>query len=139
MVLIDLSNKNYKFYSRIIKIIKKSNKDIIINSENIEYISDNIKIKNLNTKSKIMKFANKADIIIIFDIDDYEKYENFCEKIFLLYEENSALNKKISAYRKIKYKNLDYIKELIVVNYKRKRKNINFNFKLLIIIFITIG
>lgn len=138
MVLIDLSNKNYKFYSRIIKIIKKSNKDIIINSENIEYISDNIKIKNLNTMSKIMKFANKADIIIIFDIDDYEKYENFCEKIFLLYEENSDLNKKINAYRKIKYKNLDYIKELIVVNYKRKRKKINFNFKLLIIIFIII-
>lgn len=136
MILIDLSNKEHKFYQNMIKTIKKSNKDIIINSENLEYISDNIKIKNLNTKSEIMKFAKKADAIIIFDIKDYSKYKNNYEKIVLLYEENSNLDKEINAYRKIKYKNIKYIEELININYHKRRKKINFNFKLLIMFLI---
>ena len=75
MIFIDLVNKENKLYNKIFKVLKNTNKKIIVNTEKAGFKSDNIKFKNIKNKALLKKYINKSDIIIVFDIIDCNKYK----------------------------------------------------------------
>lgn len=136
MIFIDLVNKENKLYNKILKVLKNTNKKIIVNTEKAGFKSDNIKFKNIKSKALLKKYINKSDIIIVFDIIDCNKYKGNLEKIILLYEENTKLSRKIESYSKITYKSIDDINSIFDIEKQKTKEKKSFKFIYFIFILI---
>ena len=86
MIFVDLNNKNKTFCKKIINILKKSEKNIIINSKFFENKDDNIEVLNIENELELIELSEKAEVVLIFNLNDYKKYADYCKRIVLIYD-----------------------------------------------------
>lgn len=142
MIFIDLSNKNKAFCKKIIDLLN-NNEDIIINCDFTDYTKDNIKIINITDERNIVDFAIKSDVVLIFDINDYKKYINYCKRIIMILDsENNKLFRNISKLN-IEFGEINNINDIIRAKnreekYKKNNIDLFLYFSFVTIIFVLL-
>ena len=137
MIFVDLSNKNKTFCKKIINLLKKSDKNIIINSKYFENENNNIKIVNIENELELIELSEKADVVLIFNINDYKKYADYCNKIVLIYDSNNTYLPRNKKNVNLEFKDINNIYDALNVN-KTKKKIIMKNNMDLFLYFILI-
>lgn len=139
MIFVDLNNKNKTFCKKIIDILKKSDKNIVINSKCFENKDDNIEILNIENELELIELSEKAEIVFIFNINDYKKYADYCKRIILIYDSNNTYLPKNSKKINLEFKDIDDIYDVLHATRPKKiivmKNNIDI---LMYFIFITI-
>ena len=121
MIFVDLSNKNKAFCKKIINLLKSSDKNIVVNCNCFEYISNNIKIINIKNDLELINLSEDADIVLIFNINDYKKYADFCKRIMLIYDSNNTYLPKNKKNINLEFKNIDSFNDI----FKEKKHSKN--------------
>ena len=122
MVLVDLSNKNKTFCKKIINLLKNSDQNIIINSKYLEYEENNIEILNIENEFELIKLSERADIVLIFNINDYKKYADYCKRIILIYDSKNTYLPKNRKKINLEFKDIDDIYDFMMVESILHRK-----------------
>ena len=139
MVLVDLSNKNKTFCKKIINLLKNSDQNIIINSKYLEYEENNIEILNIENEFELIKLSERADIVLIFNINDYKKYADYCKRIIFIYDSKNTYLPKNRKKINLEFKDIDDIYEALNIDKTNKplimKSNIDIFFYF---IFVTI-
>lgn len=139
MIFVDLSNKNKTFCKKIINLLKKSDKNIIINSKYFENENSNIKIVNIENELELIELSEKADVVLIFNINDYKRYADYCNRIILIYDSNNTYLPKNKKNVNLEFKDINNIYDALNVDKIKKKLIMKNNIDILIyFIFITI-
>ena len=139
MIFVDLNNKNKTFCKKVINILKKSDKNIVINSKYFENKYNNINISNIESEFELKKLFKKAEIVFVFDINDYRKYVDYCKRIILIYDSKSTNIPKNRKKINLESENVDNICNLLYTNEDKKVISLKNNIDLfLYFILITI-
>lgn len=138
MIFVDLSNKNKSYCKNIVDLLNKNNVDIVVNCNYINYAKDNVKIINTTDERELADYAIKSEMVLIFDINDYKKYVNYCKRVIMVLDSNSnKLSRDINKLC-IEFSEIDNINNIIRIG-KSKKKNKKRNMDLfLYFILITI-
>ena len=139
MIFVDLNNKNKTFCKKIIDILKKSDKNIVINSKCFENKDDNIKILNIENELELIELSEKAEIVLIFNINDYKKYADYCKRIILIYDSNNTYLPKNRKKINLEFKDIDDIYDVLHATKPKKTIIMKNNIDILMyFIFITV-
>ena len=68
-------------------------KELTGKSEDITALENkynNINISNIESEFELKKLFKKAEIVFVFDINDYRKYVDYCKRIILIYDSKST-------------------------------------------------
>ncbi len=138
MIFIDLYNKNKSYCKNIIDLLNKNDADIIVNCNYINYTKDNVKVINTTDERELADYAIKSEMVLIFDINDYKKYVNYCKRIIMVLDsKNNKLSRDINKLC-IEFSEINDINNIIRME-KSKKKNKKSNMDLfLYFILITI-
>ena len=126
MIFVDLGNKNKTFCKKIINLLRKSDRKIIINSKYFEITKDNIKIINVENEFELISLSERAEEVLIFSINDYKKYADYCKKIILLYDSDNTYITKNRKKVNLEFKDIQDINDVLNVSKRKKdilRKN----------------
>lgn len=136
MIFIDLSNKSKSFCEKIIDLISKNKIDIVINCNYHIYTKENIKIIKNYDEEKLIDYVKKSEMVLIFDINNYEKYFNYCNKIIMVLDsKNCKISTNINKLN-MKFIKIDNINNIIKI--KNKKSNIYLFFYFILITIILI-
>ena len=139
MIFVDLNSKNKTFCKRVINLLKKSEKNIIINSKYFENQDSNINISNIESELELIELSEKAEVVLIFNINDYKKYADYCKRIILIYDSKNTYLPKNRKKINLEFKNIDDIYDALNENKPKKSIIMKNNIDILIyFIFITI-
>lgn len=139
MIFVDLNNKNKTFCKKIIDILKKSDKNIVINSKCFENKDDNIEILNIENELELIELSEKAEIVLIFNINDYKKYADYCKRIILIYDSNNTYLPKNRKKINLEFKDIDDIYDVLHATKPKKTIIMKNNIDILMyFIFITV-
>ncbi len=139
MIFVDLSNKNKTFCKRIINLLKKSEKKIVINSKYFEIEDSNIHILNIENEFELIELSEKADVVLIFNINDYKKYADYCKRIILIYDSNNTYLPKNKKNVNLEFKDINNISDALETSKSKNPLIMKNNIDILIyFIFITI-
>lgn len=139
MIFVDLNNKNKTFCKKIIDILKKSDKNIVINSKCFENKDDNIEILNIENELELIELSEKAEIVLIFNINDYKKYADYCKRIILIYDSKNTYLPKNRKKINLEFKDIDDIYDVLHATKPKKTIIMKNNIDILMyFIFITI-
>ena len=126
MIFVDLGNKNKTFCKKIINLLRKSDRKIIINSKYFEITKDNIKIINVENEYELINLSERAEEVLIFSINDYKKYADYCKKIILFYDSDNTYIPKNRKKVNLEFKDIQDINDVLNVSKRKKdilRKN----------------
>lgn len=139
MIFVDLNNKNKTFCKKIINILKKSEKNIIINSKFFENKDDNIEVLNIENELELIELSEKAEVVLIFNLNDYKKYADYCKRIVLIYDSKNTYLPKNRKKINLEFKNIDDIYDALNENKPQKTLIMKNNIDILLyFVFITI-
>ena len=138
MIFIDLSNKNKSYCRKIIDLVNKNEKDIVINCNYTDYTKNNVQIINVNDERELADYAIKSEMVLIFDINDYKKYVNYCKRVIMVLDsKNNKLSRNINKLS-IEFTEINNINDIIrMKDSKKKNKKSNMDLFLYFIL-ITI-
>lgn len=138
MIFIDLSNKNKSYCKKIIDSVNKNEKDIVINCNYTDYTKNNVQIININDERELADYAIKSEMVLIFDINDYKKYVNYCKRVIMVLDsKNNKLSRNINKLS-IEFTEINNINDIIrMKDSKKKNKKSNMDLFLYFIL-ITI-
>ena len=139
MIFVDLNNKNKTFCKKIINILKKSEKNIIINSKFFENKDDNIEVLNIENELELIELSEKAEVVLIFNLNDYKKYADYCKRIVLIYDSKNTYLPKNRKKINLEFKSIDDIYDALNENKPQKSLIMKNNIDILLyFVFITI-
>ena len=126
MIFIDLSNKNKSYCKKIIDLVDKNEKDIVINCNYTDYTKNNVQIININDERELADYAIKSEMVLIFDINDYKKYVNYCKRVIMVLDSmNNKLSRNINKLS-IEFTEMNNINDIIrMKDSKKKNKKSN--------------
>lgn len=139
MIFIDLSNKNKSYCKKIIDLVDKNEKDIVINCNYTDYTKNNVQIININDERELADYAIKSEMVLIFDINDYKKYVNYCKRVIMVLDsKNNKLSRNINKLS-IEFTEMNNINDIIrIKDSKKKNKKSNIDLFLYFILITVI-
>lgn len=139
MIFIDLSDKNKSYCKKIIDLVDKNEKDIVINCNYTDYTKNNVQIINITDERELADYAIKSEMVLIFDINDYKKYVNYCKRVIMVLDSmNNKLSRNINKLS-IEFTEMNNINDIIrMKDSKKKNKKSNIDLFLYFILITVI-
>lgn len=139
MIFIDLSDKNKSYCKKIIDLVDKNEKDIVINCNYTDYTKNNVQIINITDERELADYAIKSEMVLIFDINDYKKYVNYCKRVIMVLDsKNNKLSRNINKLS-IEFTEMNNINDIIrMKDSKKKNKKSNIDLFLYFILITVI-